>query len=186
MKKPMIIMLFCVGLLFLIVAGWKYFVNVEIKKMEKQNKLMVQTVSAVYAKQQAWQPQIKVVGSARTVKGVNVTTQLAGMITDILFTPGSYVTKGELLVKLNIAPDIAKLHDLQANAHIASITYHPRSKTICRGRREQTKHSIKMPLMMKATHALVAEQKALIEEKMIRAPFTGKAGDNHSLILVSM
>ncbi len=61
-----------------------------------------------------WQPQLKAVGSLRAEVGVNVTTELAGMVQTIYFTPGAEVEKGQMLVQLNASAEIGLLHSLEA------------------------------------------------------------------------
>lgn len=177
MKKlrAMIIMLICVGILFGAIFAYKWYVAKVTKKIEAKNKNPIVTVSSAKATTSIWQPQIKVVGSSRTVKGVKVTTQLAGMVTKINFQPGTDATEGQLLAQLNIAPDIAKLHQLEAEAKIAAITYHRDLKQYKVG--GVSKETVdKDDAQFKSTAAQVVEQKAIIEEKTIRAPFSGRLG----------
>ncbi len=145
------------------------------KKSRSENKVEIATVSSVSAKESNWKNQLKVVGSSRTVKGVNVTTQLAGMVTKIDFQPGAYVKKGDLLAQLNIAPDLAQLHELQTQAWLAKVTLRRDLKQYAAGGvSKQTVDNDKAAL--KSDVALVQEQQANIEKKTIRAPFSGKLG----------
>ena len=116
-------MLISVGVLFGGIFIIKQFIFLKNKKAIKVTLSQVVTISATAAKKSSWSPQLNVTGSLRTVKGVNVTTQLAGMIEKIYFQPGAYVREGELLVTLNTKPNVAKLHELEANAKYAKITY---------------------------------------------------------------
>ena len=93
-----------------------------MKKFLSQQAPVV-TVSASKAQMTDWNPQYKVTGSVRTVKGVNVTTELAGMIREIVFTPGAFVKKGDLLVQLDIDADVAQLKALEAKAKFDKITW---------------------------------------------------------------
>jgi membrane fusion protein (multidrug efflux system) len=122
-----------------------------------------------------WQPQLKAAGSLRAVLGVNVTTELAGMVRSIHFTPGSIVKKNDLLVQLDIDPDTAQLHTLQANAELAAITYK-------RDSAQFTIHAISKATLdtdaanLKSAQAQVEQQEAIIAQKTIRAPFSGRLG----------
>ena len=168
-------MLIGVFLFFGAIIGFKLFVLQMEKKMSVSLRNPVVTVSATPAVNASWTSSLSVVGSTRTVQGVNVTTELPGMITDIYFTPGASVKQGDILVKLDIAPDIAKLHELQAKAQIAKITYFRDKKQYSFGAvsKEQLDTD---DANMKVTAALVEEQKATIDKKIIRAPFTGRLG----------
>ncbi|MCX7121325.1 MAG: efflux RND transporter periplasmic adaptor subunit [Gammaproteobacteria bacterium] len=175
MKKPMAIILICLAAFFAAIVAFKQFIHYEQKKFSTQFRNPIITISATSAVSSQWNDNINVVGSTRTVKGVNVTTELAGMITEIDFTPGADVKKGDVLVRLDIAPDVAKLHELQAQASLDKITYN-RDK-IQYGFGAVSKEQLDTDLAnMQSTAATVEEQKATIDKKIIRAPFTGKLG----------
>jgi len=172
MKK----MLLYVGILFGLIFGWKIMVTL-IRKYEAyyQLKHHVVTVSATAAHKNAWQNAITAVGSTRTYKGVNVTTELGGMITKIDFKPGQMVKKGQLLAQLDISTDVAKLHALQAQALYAKITYERNLKQHKIGAISQETLA-ENESQYESTRANVAEQKATIAKKTIKAPFSGKLG----------
>src|SRR3990167_3662974 len=104
MKKPMLIMIICVvalfGIIFLIKLIKLHFRNEYVKA----HSTPIAVVSTIQAEEQAWSPELQAVGSLRTVKGVNITTELSGMIVSINFPPGSIVKKGDVLAQLDIAP----------------------------------------------------------------------------------
>lgn len=176
MKKRMLIMLICLAILFGAIFGWKAFYNHkrgEIAKQRLANRLI--TVSAMQAKNESWQPKLTAVGSTRTYKGVYVTTELGGMITKVDFKPGAIVKKGQLLAQLDIAPDLAKLHALEADARFADITYHRNLKQYRIGAvSKETLASDKA--QYESTAANVNQEKAIIAKKTIRAPFAGRLG----------
>ncbi|MCD6039862.1 MAG: mdtE [Gammaproteobacteria bacterium] len=132
-------------------------------------------VSATTVKYYHWQPQFKAAGSLRAVLGINVTTELAGMVRTIHFTPGAIVKKDDLLVQLDIDPDMAQLHALQANAELAAVTFK-------RDSAQFKIHAISKATLdidianLKNTEAQVARQAAIIAQKTIRAPFSGRLG----------
>lgn len=171
----MVAMLIGVGILFGAIFTYKWYVNTVVKKLEAENKNPIVTISSTTAATTQWRAEIKVIGSSRTVKGVNVTPELAGMITKLNFTPGSTVSKGKLLVQLDISTDVAKLHQLQADAKIADITYHRDLRQYKVG--GVSKETVDQDeAQFKSTAAQVAEQQALIEKKTVRAPFSGRMG----------
>ena len=175
LKKRMLIMLICVGVLFGAIFAYKIFVSIMIKKFMSSNAAPPVTVSATKIEYQMWQPKLSAVGNLRAVLGVDVTTEIAGLVRTIRFTPGAQVKKDDLLVELNADDDIAHLHSLQANAELAEITY----------KRDKAQYDIKA--VSKATldsdfanlenlQAQVAQQTAIVAKKMIRAPFAGTLG----------
>lgn len=172
MKK----MLIYVGILFGFIFGWKITKSL-ILKYEEHARLVhrVVTVSAMTATKTTWQPQVQVVGSLRTVKGVNVTAELEGMITGIHFTPGSIVKKDTLLVQQDISTNIAKLASLKADAEFAKITYDRNLQQYKIGAISQETLAGNKA-QYESTAANVAQEEATINQKTIKAPFTGKLG----------
>lgn len=175
MKKPMVITLLGLIIFFGLVVALKVFILKTEKKISTQFQNPIVTVSAEKAENAVWNPNLSVVGSTDTVEGVNVTTELPGMITEIDFVSGANVKKGDVLVRLDIAPDIAKLHSLQAQAVLDKITYDRDLKQYSFGAvsKEQVDTD---EANMKSTAANVAQQEAIIQKKIIRAPFSGKLG----------
>lgn len=175
MKKPMIIMLICMGILFAAIFGYKAFMGFMIGKYLRANSSPPITVSTIKAVKDFWQPEIQTPTTFRAIAGVDVTTELAGIVRIIYFAPGAEVKKGDLLVQLNIDADLAHLQSLEAEALLAKSNFS----------RDQAQFAIKAvskavveadEAQLKNKNAQVAEQKAIIEKKMIRAPFAGRLG----------
>lgn len=174
-KKPMKIALISLGIFFGVIVFAKLFIYALERHFSKQYQNPIVTITATKAALSSWNPTYHAVGSTRTVKGVNVTTELPGMITNINFTPGSNVKKGQVLVQLDIAPDVAKLHSLQAQATLDKITYYRDKKQYSFG--AVSKEQLDTDLAnMKSSAANVEEQQATIDKKIIKAPFSGRLG----------
>lgn len=175
MKKAMVIMLIFVLVFFGAIYAFKQFVFTQEKKISKKFENPVITISATSAKTEEWDSSLSVVGSISTVQGVDVTTELSGMIEKIDFNSGDDVKKGQILVELDIAPDVAKLHELQAQASLAKITYDRDKKQYSFGAvsKEQLDTD---EANMESSAASVQEQQATIDKKIIRAPFNGRTG----------
>lgn len=174
-SRRMTIMLIFLAVLFGGIAAYKIFVSFMIKRFLAANQSPVVTVATTKVGYSDWQTLVKAAGSLRAVQGVNVTTQLAGMVQNIYFTPGTLVKKDTLLVQLNIDPDTAQLHSLQAAAKLALITYNrDKLQYAAKGISKQQLDSDLATL--DSDNAQVAEQIANIAKKTITAPFTGQLG----------
>lgn len=174
MKKPMIIMLCCLGILFGGIFAYKSFGTFMMHRF-LASRVNVSTVSAMPAEYASWQPQQKYYGSVRALKGVNVTTESPGLVEKILFKDGSNVKKGDLLVQLNAETEIAGLHSLQANAALAATTL--RRDTAQYAIRAISKATLDTDAAnYKSLSAQAAQQETLVEKKSIRAPFSGRVG----------
>ncbi len=174
MAKRMTLMLIIVGVLFGGIFGFKM---VQARMMQKYMKFQMPpaAVTAIKAELQPWQPQIKAVGSLRAVRGVEVTSEIAGLVRELDFKSGETVAAGKVLVRLNADADIAQLHALQAAADLANTTL------------ERDKKQLEIQAVSQATldaeaadlrskQALVVQQQALVDKKTIKAPFGGKLG----------
>ena len=123
MTKRMVIMLICVGLLLAALVGFNQFRSYMFAKFMAGNAAPPATVSAVVAGYQSWQPQLAAVGSLRAVRGVDVTTEVAGLVREVAFSSGQEAKAGQVLVRLNADSDVALLQSLQAAAELAQTVY---------------------------------------------------------------
>lgn len=174
-NRPMRIMLFSVAILFTVVFGLQLIKQLLIKRAMQKNTEPIVTVSAMPVHYTWWQPQILTYGSLRAIQGVNVTTELAGLVTHIYFKPGAEVNAGDILVQLNADSDIALLHSLQAQEKLAEITYHRDSaqyavKAISKAVLDTDEQNLKN------RRAQVAQQAAIVAKKTLVAPFSGRLG----------
>ncbi|AFT90552.1 efflux RND transporter periplasmic adaptor subunit [Paraburkholderia phenoliruptrix] len=175
MTKRMIIMLICVGVLLGALVGFNLFRAHMMKKFMASNAVPPATVTAAVAGYQTWQPQLAAVGSLRAVRGVDVTTEVAGLVREIAFSSGQEVKAGQVLVRLNDDSDRAQLASLQAAAELAQTVY----------KRDKAQFDIQAIAKaqldadaadLKSKKAQVDQQAALVEKKTIRAPFAGRVG----------
>jgi len=175
MKKRMLIMLAAVGLLFGAIFGYKAFQAQMSKKFMASQQMPAVTVSAIKAEVHPWQPQLKAVGSLRAVRGVDVTSEIAGLVRTLHFKPGDEVREGRLLVQLNADADLAQLRSLEAAAELANTVYE-------RDKKQFAVQAISQATLdaddadLKSKRAQVAQQRALVDKKTIRAPFAGRLG----------
>ena len=175
MTKRMVIMLAVVGLLFGGIFGYKAFMGIMMKKYMSAGGMPPVTVSTIHAANAAWQPQLKAVGSLRAVRGVDLASEISGLVRSVHFKSGDEVKAGQLLAQLNADPDIAQLHAMEAAADLAEITYERDKKQIeAQAISQSTLDSASADL--KSKQAQVAQQAAVVAKKAIRAPFAGRLG----------
>lgn len=173
MTKRMSIMLLCVVLLIAALALGKYL---QVKKLIASiPKPGPQTVTAMKAEMQDWQPQMHAIGTLVPVRGVDVTTEIAGMVRSVGFASGQDVKAGEVLVQLNADSDIAQLHSLQASADLA-LTVLGRDREQLRVRTISQAQFDTDEADLRSKRASVEQQQATIAKKTIRAPFAGRLG----------
>src|ERR1700739_2691084 len=110
MTKRMFIMLGCVLLLVAVLAGL-WIMNL-MKMLAGMPKPAPQVLTPMKVESVDWQPQLSAVGSITPVRGVDVTTEIAGLVRDVHFKSGDEVKKGQLLIQLNDDSEVAQLHSL--------------------------------------------------------------------------
>ena len=175
MTRRMRIMLICLAILFGAIIAYKIFVSIMIKRFLAANQSPIATVSTMKVGSEVWQSQLKASGSLRAVQGVSVTTELAGMVQAIYFKPGALVEKDTVLAQLNSDSEIAQLHVYQANRDLAKIV-------LARDTKQFAAHAISQATLdsdaanLKSLQAQVEQQAAIIDNKIIKAPFSGRLG----------
>lgn len=171
--KRMLIMLGCVILLVAVLALGKYL---QIRQLiASAPKPGAQTVSAVKVTDLEWQPQLTAVGSLSAVRGVDLASEIAGLVREVRFHSGQEVATGAVLVQLNADSDIAQLHALQAGAELSgTVLTRDRAQLAAQGISQAQVDADQADL--KSKQALVAQQAALVAKKTIRAPFAGRIG----------
>ncbi len=175
MIKRLLIMLVVVGLLFGGVFG---FINFKAK-MTKQYMASMgnvpQTVSTITASYQEWSSNLETVGSLVAVQGADLSAEVSGIVAEIFFKQGDDVAAGTPLVQLKADDDIAKLKSLKAVEELARLTYQRnQAQLLVKAISQQIVDSNKADL--DKASANVAEQQALVNKKLIRAPFSGRLG----------
>jgi membrane fusion protein, multidrug efflux system len=175
MKKRMVIMLVAVGVLLGGLVGFNLFKGYMMQKYMSSAPIPPATVSAMTAEHQSWQPQLSAVGTLRAVRGVDVTTEVAGLVRSIEFKSGDEVKTGQVLAQLNADSDLAQLRSLEAAADLAATVYE-RDKAQLAAEVVSKAQVDTDAADLKSKRAQVAQQAALVEKKTIRAPFAGKLG----------
>src|SRR6201986_1508551 len=115
-----------VGLLLLLLVGalvgFNAFRSHMIAQFFANNKPPPTSVSAVETKSQGIPNLLTAVGDLAAVHQVNVTTDVAGRITDIMFTAGASVTAGSPLVQLFDGPEQGDLANFKAQAVVGQLS----------------------------------------------------------------
>ncbi len=175
MIKPLVILLLVVAIVLGAILGWQAFIGSMIRKGMSAAARAPQTVSTVTAAKTSWQAQIRAVGSLRAVRGADLSAQASGVVDEIEFESGNDVPAGKLLLRLKPNDDFAKLEQLQAAAELAA-------QTLKRDQEQFAAQAISQATLdtdvstLKSSRAQVAAQQALIEEKIVKAPFAGRLG----------
>lgn len=175
MKRRLIIVVLVVGVMLGLLIGWHLLVGHFIAQALAKNSLPPQTVTTMVAGYSDWQPEITAVGSLRAVRGVDITTEVTGIVRSVDFHSGDDAKRGQVLVRLNADADIATLHSLEAIAELAGTVY-TRDKVQFEAQAISQAQLDGDAADLKNKQAQAAAQAALVEKKILRAPFDGRLG----------
>ncbi len=175
MIKRMLLMLAAAGVVFGGIFGFEAFRSTMIKKFMASMGSQPQTVATVKAENQTWQPQAQAVGTMKAVNGTDLALEVSGLVESVDFQSGDEVKAGTVLLRLKADDDIAKLQSLEANAQLAEIVYQ-------RDEKQWRAQAVSQATLdadaanLKSAKAQVAQQRAELDKKVLRAPFSGRLG----------
>ena len=180
-KRPvrMVRWFFIVGtLLAALVAGLVFFKFVFLPNLFKQifSKPPPPTsISIAEAKSEIIPNLLTAVGDLAAVHQVNVTSDLNGRITEIMFTAGAAVKEGTPLLQLFDGPEQADLVSFKAQATMAQLSLERAKQLASRQFGPQATVDQAQSAFDQA-NAGIAKTQAIISQKQVRAPFDGDLG----------
>ena len=171
-----------VGLLLALLVGglvcFNSFRNQMIAQFFANNKPPPTTVSIAEAKSEVIPNLLTAVGDLAAVHQVNVTSDVTGRITDIMFTAGSHVKAGSPLVQLFDGPDQGDLASFKAQATVAQLSL-DRAKQLAARQFGPQATVDQAQAAFDQANAGIAKTEAIISQKLVRAPFDGELGVRH-------
>jgi len=158
-----------------LIVGFNTFKTIMIKKYLAGAGSPPATVTTMVVAEDEWQPQLTASGSMRAYRGVELSTEVNGIVKEVFVKSGIDVKEGTLLMSLVQDADIAQLHALQAQADLAKvINDRDRQQLAIEAISKNAFDSSSADL--KAKIAQVEQQTALVAKKNLKAPFSGRVG----------
>jgi membrane fusion protein, multidrug efflux system len=139
------------------------------------NKPPPAQISAVEATTEAVPRFASGIGSLAAIHQVTINPEVGGRVTRIFFEPGASVKAGDPLVQLNDAPERGDLANYEAQARWAQTTLQ-RSSELAQHQYEARETVDQKQSQLDQARAGILKTEALIEQKLIRAPFSGQLG----------
>jgi len=171
-----------VGLLLAVLVGGLVGFNAFRTKMITQffatNRPPPATVTVAEAKSEVVPNLLTAVGELAAVHQVNVTPDVSGRITEIMFTAGSTVKAATPLVQLFDGPEQGDLASFKAQATVAQLSLDRAKQLAARQFGPQTTVEQAQAAYDQAS-AGIAKTQAIISQKLVRAPFDGELGVRH-------
>src|ERR1700704_6386402 len=159
-------------------VGFSAFRTKMITQFFANNKPPPASVSVAEAKTEVIPNLLTAVGDLAAVHQVNVTTDVSGRITDIMFTAGSTVKAGSPLVQLFDGPEQGDLASFKAQATVAQLSLDRAKQLAARQFGPQATVDQAQAAYDQAS-AGIAKIEAIISQKLVRAPFDGELGVRH-------
>lgn len=168
-----------VGLLLTLLVGglvwFNYFRGKMIAQFFATMKPPPASVNVATAKSETVPNLLTAVGDLAAVHQVNVTSDVNGRITDIMFTAGAGVKAGTPLVQLFDGPDQGDLANFKAQQRVAQLSLDRAKQLAERQVGPQTTVDSAQAAFDQAS-AGIAKTEAIISQKLVRAPFDGELG----------
>jgi membrane fusion protein, multidrug efflux system len=169
---------FAVLIVILVLGGLAGVKVLQVQKLMAIGKTFAvppESVAATVAHEEKWQGTLTAIGSVTAVQGVNVTTEVPGLVRELAFEPGTVVAKGDLLVRLDTSSEEAQLRAMEAQLNLARLNLERMSKLRAENMVSQSDLDT-AEATMKQDQANADAIRATIEKKTIRAPFAGRLG----------
>ncbi len=178
MKPRTKLLLISIGGLVLVVGALAGTKAAQIKTMIAAGKSFApppETVASTQVETSQWQPTLTAVGSVVAMRSVTIASELPGTVQRLHFESGKLVRAGEILIQLDTSIEEAQLASATAQASLAVIN---RDRAVSlRKLKANTQAELDTAIATAAqAEATVANIRATIAKKNLRAPFAGRLG----------
>ncbi len=174
MAKRLILVLGVMALLIM-ALGFAKFRQIESAVHAGGFQPPPEAVTSIVTQREQWPASMTAIGTIEAVHGVMVSADLPGTVARINFDSGKAVREGEILVELDTRQERAQLASLEAQRDLAKVNFGRMQELVNAGVISRMDYD-QATAQQKATEANVAEIRATIERKTIRAPFSGILG----------
>jgi membrane fusion protein (multidrug efflux system) len=162
--------LLCAGLVW-----FNFFRDKMITQFFANMQQPAQTVTAAKVEARTWTPSIAAIGTAKAANGVELAVQVAGVVKEITFKPNQTVEEGTVLVQLDDAVDRADLANVQAQVKLAEANFERSRALASRGITAEATFE-QNQAQLATSRAQEARVRAVIDQKALKAPFSGIIG----------
>jgi membrane fusion protein (multidrug efflux system) len=160
----------CAGLIW-----FNFFRDKMIQNFFANMQQPAQAVSSAKVEAKTWTPGISAIGTARAANGVELAFETAGIVKEIKFKANQNVRQGEVLVQLDDTVERADLLDVQAAVKTAESNFE-RAKTLSSRGYGTEANFDQASALLAAARSRLARLQATIEQKALKAPFSGVIG----------
>ena len=133
------------------------------------------SVSTIVVESQSYQPTVSVTGTIVAARSIKLQNEVPGTVQSINLVPGQIVSPGDILVALDVSVEQAELAAIRAQVTLAAAVYDRVKELVDKGAASQEELD-KASAEWNIAWARLAKIKAMIERKLIRAPFRAQVG----------
>jgi membrane fusion protein, multidrug efflux system len=133
------------------------------------------TVTAEAVRTEKWIERLSSIGTMIASQGVEVTSQVAGIVTEVLIESGAEVEQGTKLVQLDTSVEVADLASAIATQREAEVAYE-RQADLMQKRVTSEANLDTARAKRETAQAAVKRIQAVIAQKGIVSPFGGRLG----------
>ncbi len=178
-KKPSLFLRFFVVLLLLgvIIGALAYVKYGQIQVMMAQGSVVPPPISVTVAKARAeqWNKRIMAIGTLVASQGVDISSEVGGIVRSINFESGQEVESGTLLLQLDNQTEIASLESSKAQYESDNSQYQRLLKL--KNQSFVTKNDLDTQAgLVGIARSQIGVARAALNKKSISAPFSGKLG----------
>ena len=172
--KRIVVVLLALGVLLGGLFAWRFMqIRQQAEEMSKAPPPV--EIEVAEAAEREWAQSIQAVGSLRAVNGVEVANEIAGVVQTLEFESGQTVKAGDVLLRIESETDEASLQTREAEERLAMQQFNRFSDLMKENAVSQSEFD-EARANYEAAQARVHEQRALLNKKTVRAPFSGVLG----------
>src|SRR5262245_11111954 len=146
-----------------------------IRSFLSQMKPPPATVTAEPARSERWIERLSSIGTLIASQGVEVTSQVAGIVTEVLIESGTEVEHATKLVQLDTSVEVADLASAVATHREAEVAF-ARQADLMNKKVTSEANLDTARAKQETAQAAVKRIEAVIAQKAITAPFSGRVG----------
>lgn len=175
MAKRFIIAIILVAVIGGGLVGFNIFRDRAIEQYFATMPTPTVTVSTITVEPITWNPGIDAIGTVSAANGVDLTVETTGIVEEILFSANTRVEKGDVLVRLDDEMQRADLAAARTQAELDRQTLERARELQRRGVGSQSTLD-QAEAAASASASQVAKLEAALNQKQLRAPFSGMIG----------
>lgn len=170
-----VVVVILVALLGVGLVGFNLFRDKAIKDFFATMQQPAAPVSTYTVEPSEWTPEIEAIGTVSAIQGVELSVEVAGIVKDIPFTANQTIEQGAPLLQLDDAIEKADIVAAKAQDVLMDQTL-ARARTLSTRGVGAISSVDEAQAASLAKKAEIAKLEAVMEQKLLKAPFTGTVG----------